>query len=61
MFGDRANGFDVFENKSEMDLEKEYLDKFCENLDVENGYSNEKEKLQEYVEDFYEKEFEVER
>ncbi|MFS7994463.1 hypothetical protein Hanom_Chr12g01106371 [Helianthus anomalus] len=61
MFGDRAKGFDVFENKSEVDLEQEYLDKFYENLDVENGYLNEKEKLQEYLEDFYEKEFEIER
>ncbi|MFS7979968.1 hypothetical protein Hanom_Chr10g00933901 [Helianthus anomalus] len=34
---------------------------FYENLDVENGHLNEKEKLQEYIEDYYEKEFEVER
>ncbi|KAJ0893364.1 putative ARID DNA-binding domain superfamily [Helianthus annuus] len=60
MFGDRAKGFDIFENKSEVDLEQEYLDKFYENLDVENGYLNKKEKMLEYVKDFYEKEFEVE-
>ncbi|KAJ0861824.1 putative transcription factor & chromatin remodeling ARID family [Helianthus annuus] len=60
MFGDRAKGFDIFENRSEVDLEQEYFYKFYENLDVENGYLNEKEKLQEYAEDFYEKEFEVE-
>ncbi|MFS8030280.1 hypothetical protein Hanom_Chr17g01532151 [Helianthus anomalus] len=61
MFGNRTKGFDIYENKSEVDLEEEYLNKFYENLDVENGHLNEKEKLQEYIEDYYEKEFEVER
>ncbi|MFS7959787.1 hypothetical protein Hanom_Chr08g00695231 [Helianthus anomalus] len=52
MFADREKGVDVFESKSKEDLELEYLDKFYENLDVENEYLNEKEKLQEYVKDF---------
>ncbi|KAJ0551156.1 putative transcription factor & chromatin remodeling ARID family [Helianthus annuus] len=61
MFGDRAKGFDVFENKSEIELEEEYLDKFYDGLDVDNGHRNDKEKFKEYVEEFYEKEFEIER
>ncbi|MFS8032259.1 hypothetical protein Hanom_Chr17g01555491 [Helianthus anomalus] len=43
MFGDRAKSVKIFENKSEVDLEEEYLDKFYKNLDVENGYLNKKE------------------
>ncbi|KAM0008126.1 hypothetical protein Hdeb2414_s0121g00803241 [Helianthus debilis subsp. tardiflorus] len=61
MFGNRTKGFDIYENKSEVDLEEEYLNQFYEKLDVENGHLNEKEKLQEYVEEYYEKEFEIER
>ncbi|MFS7987898.1 putative transcription factor interactor and regulator CCHC(Zn) family [Helianthus anomalus] len=61
MFGDRAKGVDIFEDKSEEDLEQEYLDKFYENKDVQNGFLNEKAKWQEYVEEYYEKEFEIQR
>ncbi|MFS7967207.1 hypothetical protein Hanom_Chr09g00783081 [Helianthus anomalus] len=61
MFGGRAKGFDVFENKSEIELEKEYLDKFYDGLDVDNGHRNDKEKFKEYFEDFYKKDFEIER
>ncbi|MFS7913351.1 putative transcription factor interactor and regulator CCHC(Zn) family [Helianthus anomalus] len=60
MFGGRAKGFDVFENKSEIELE-EYLDKFYDGLDVDNGHRNDKEKFKEYAEDFYKKGFEIER
>ncbi|MFS8004882.1 hypothetical protein Hanom_Chr13g01230961 [Helianthus anomalus] len=49
MFGDRAKGLDVSEDKSDEDLEQEYLDKFYENLDADNYYQNQKGKLQEYV------------
>ncbi|MFS7984082.1 hypothetical protein Hanom_Chr11g00982311 [Helianthus anomalus] len=38
MFGDRAKGVDIFEDKSEENLDQEYLDKFYENRDVENGF-----------------------
>ncbi|MFS7977687.1 putative transcription factor interactor and regulator CCHC(Zn) family [Helianthus anomalus] len=61
MFGGQAKGFDVFENKSEIELEEEYLDKFYDGLNVDNGHRNDKEKFKEYVEDFYKKEFELER
>ncbi|MFS7947651.1 hypothetical protein Hanom_Chr06g00550751 [Helianthus anomalus] len=61
MFGGRAKGFDMFENKSEIELEEEHLDKFYDGLDVDNGHRNDKEKFKEYVEDFYKKEFEIER
>ncbi|KAJ0940186.1 hypothetical protein HanRHA438_Chr02g0080551 [Helianthus annuus] len=61
IFSGRAKVFDVFENKSEIELEDEYLDKFYDGLDVDNGHRNDKEKFKEYVEDFYEKGFEIER
>ncbi|KAF5819978.1 hypothetical protein HanRHA438_Chr02g0095141 [Helianthus annuus] len=61
MFGNRARGIDIYEDKCEEELEQEYLDKFYENSDVENGFLDEKAKWQEYVEDYYEKEFEIER
>ncbi|KAJ0854737.1 hypothetical protein HanRHA438_Chr14g0665881 [Helianthus annuus] len=61
MFGSHVKGFDVFENKSEIELEEEYLDKFYEDLDVENGHRKEKEKLKEYVEGYHEKEREKNR
>ncbi|KAF5781440.1 putative transcription factor interactor and regulator CCHC(Zn) family [Helianthus annuus] len=48
-------------NKSEVELEEEYLDKFYNGLDVENRHRKDKEKLKEYVEGYYEKEFEIER
>ncbi|KAJ0734101.1 hypothetical protein HanPI659440_Chr11g0416031 [Helianthus annuus] len=48
-------------NKSEVELEEEYLVKFYNGLDVENRHSKDKEKLKEYVEGYYEKEFEIER
>ncbi|MFS7916189.1 hypothetical protein Hanom_Chr02g00174201 [Helianthus anomalus] len=54
-------GIDVYEDKCEEELEQEYLDKFYENSDVENGFLDEKAKWQEYVEDYYEKEFEIDR
>ncbi|MFS8008085.1 putative transcription factor interactor and regulator CCHC(Zn) family [Helianthus anomalus] len=36
---------------------QKYLDKFYENLDVDNGHKVEKAKLRETIEDYYEKEF----
>ncbi|MFS7949716.1 putative transcription factor interactor and regulator CCHC(Zn) family [Helianthus anomalus] len=53
MFGNRSKGIDIFEDKSKEDLEHEYLDKFYENKDVENGFLDEKTELQEYVDDYY--------
>ncbi|MFS8026350.1 hypothetical protein Hanom_Chr16g01485701 [Helianthus anomalus] len=50
MFDSRVKGFDVFENKSKIEFEEEYLDKFYEGLDVENGHNKEKKKLKKYVE-----------
>ncbi|KAF5819112.1 hypothetical protein HanXRQr2_Chr02g0073931 [Helianthus annuus] len=61
MFGSRAKGFDFIENKSEVDLEQEYLNKFYDNLGVDNGHKEEKAKLQETIEDYYEKEFKKEK
>ncbi|KAJ0557488.1 hypothetical protein HanRHA438_Chr00c11g0848601 [Helianthus annuus] len=61
MFCGKAKGYDFFEDKSEVDLEQEYLDKFYENLDVDNGHKVEKEKLRETIEDYYEKEFKKEK
>ncbi|KAM0041014.1 hypothetical protein Hdeb2414_s0011g00361241 [Helianthus debilis subsp. tardiflorus] len=61
IFSDLAKGIDIFEDKSEEDLEQEYLDKFYENRDVEYGFLDEKVNLQEYVEEFFKKEFEIER
>ncbi|MFS7909751.1 putative transcription factor & chromatin remodeling ARID family [Helianthus anomalus] len=51
----------MYENKSEIELEKEYLDKFHDGLNVENGHRSDKAKFKEYVEDFYEKESELEK
>ncbi|MFS7961458.1 putative transcription factor & chromatin remodeling ARID family [Helianthus anomalus] len=61
MFGGQAKGFDVFENKLKIELEEEYLDKFYDGLHLDNEHRKDKEKLTEYVEDFYAKEFEIER
>ncbi|KAJ0755447.1 putative transcription factor interactor and regulator CCHC(Zn) family [Helianthus annuus] len=61
MFGSRSKGFDIYEDKSEVDLEQDYLNTFYDNLDVDNGYKKEKEEFQECLEDYYEKEFEKER
>ncbi|MFS7932250.1 hypothetical protein Hanom_Chr04g00365641 [Helianthus anomalus] len=52
MFGSRAKGFDFFENKSEVDLQQEYLDKFYDNLGVNNGQKEEKAKLQETIKEY---------
>ncbi|KAF5756018.1 hypothetical protein HanXRQr2_Chr17g0809681 [Helianthus annuus] len=61
MFGSKTKGCDFFENKSKFDLEQKYLDKFYDNLDVENGHKEEKAKLQETIKDYYEKEFKKEK
>ncbi|KAJ0616103.1 putative transcription factor interactor and regulator CCHC(Zn) family [Helianthus annuus] len=58
MFGCRSKGFDIYEDKSETDLEQDYLDAFYDNLGVDNGYKEEKEKFQECLGDYYEREFE---
>ncbi|MFS7914683.1 putative transcription factor interactor and regulator CCHC(Zn) family [Helianthus anomalus] len=61
MFGSRSKGFDIYDDKSEVDLEQDYLNTFYDNLDVDNGYKKEKDEFQECLEDYYEKEFEKER
>ncbi|KAJ0654647.1 putative transcription factor interactor and regulator CCHC(Zn) family [Helianthus annuus] len=58
MFGCRSKGFDIYKDKSETDLEQDYLDAFYDNLGVDNGYKEEKEKFQECLGDYYEREFE---
>ncbi|KAM0053013.1 putative transcription factor interactor and regulator CCHC(Zn) family [Helianthus debilis subsp. tardiflorus] len=61
MFGSRSKGFDSYEDKSEVDLEQDYLNTFYDNLGVDNGYKKEKKEFQECLEDYYEREFEKER
>ncbi|KAM0028219.1 putative transcription factor interactor and regulator CCHC(Zn) family [Helianthus debilis subsp. tardiflorus] len=58
MFGCRSKGFDIYEDKSETDLEQDYLNAFYDNLGVDNGYKKEKEQFQECLGDYYEREFE---
>ncbi|KAJ0794825.1 putative transcription factor interactor and regulator CCHC(Zn) family [Helianthus annuus] len=58
MFGCRSKGFDIYEDKSETDLEQDYLNAFYDNLGVDNGYKKEKEEFQECLGDYYEREFE---
>ncbi|KAL9996426.1 putative transcription factor interactor and regulator CCHC(Zn) family [Helianthus debilis subsp. tardiflorus] len=58
MFGCRSKGYDIYEDKSETDLEQDYLDAFYDNLGVDNGYKKEKEEFQECLGDYYEREFE---
>ncbi|MFS7990519.1 hypothetical protein Hanom_Chr11g01059721 [Helianthus anomalus] len=43
------------------DLEQEYLNKLYDNLGVDDGHKEEKAKLQETIEDYYEKEFKKEK
>ncbi|MFS8027489.1 putative transcription factor interactor and regulator CCHC(Zn) family [Helianthus anomalus] len=61
MFGSRSKGFDIYEDKSEVDLEQDYLNTFYDNLGVDNGYKKEKKEFQECLGDYYEREFEKER
>ncbi|KAF5776420.1 putative transcription factor interactor and regulator CCHC(Zn) family [Helianthus annuus] len=61
MFGSRSKGFDIYEDKSEVDLEQDYLNTFYDNLGVDNGYKKEKKEFKECLEDYYEREFEKER
>ncbi|KAJ0621518.1 putative transcription factor & chromatin remodeling ARID family [Helianthus annuus] len=61
MFGAQVKNFDVYEDKSNVDLEEDYLNRFYDQFDVDNGYRMEKEKLNEYIEDYYEGEFKKER
>ncbi|KAM0047218.1 putative transcription factor interactor and regulator CCHC(Zn) family [Helianthus debilis subsp. tardiflorus] len=61
MFGSRSKGFDIYEDKSEVDLEQDYLNAFYDNLGVDNGYKKEKKEFQECLGDYYEREFEKER
>ncbi|KAF5810678.1 putative transcription factor interactor and regulator CCHC(Zn) family [Helianthus annuus] len=61
MFGAQVKNFDVYEDKSNVDLEEDYLNRFYDQFDVDNGYRMEKEKLKEYIEDYYEGEFKKER
>ncbi|KAM0063402.1 putative transcription factor interactor and regulator CCHC(Zn) family [Helianthus debilis subsp. tardiflorus] len=58
MFGCRSKGFDIYEDKSEVDLEQDYLNAFYDNLGVDNGYKKEKKEFQECLGDYYEREFE---
>ncbi|KAJ0492736.1 putative transcription factor interactor and regulator CCHC(Zn) family [Helianthus annuus] len=61
MFGSRSKGFDIYEDKSVVDLEQDYLNTFYDNLGVDNGYKKEKKEFQECLGDYYEREFEKER
>ncbi|KAJ0637710.1 putative transcription factor interactor and regulator CCHC(Zn) family [Helianthus annuus] len=61
MFGCRSKGFDIYEDKSEVDLEQDYLNAFYDNLGVDNGHKKEKKEFQECLGDYYEREFEKER
>ncbi|KAL9994969.1 putative transcription factor interactor and regulator CCHC(Zn) family [Helianthus debilis subsp. tardiflorus] len=61
MFGSRSKGFDIYEDKSEVDLEQDYLNTFYDNLGVDNGNKKEKKEFKECLEDYYEREFEKER
>ncbi|KAJ0780276.1 putative transcription factor interactor and regulator CCHC(Zn) family [Helianthus annuus] len=57
MFGYRSKGFDIYEDKSEVDLEQDYLNAFYDNLGVDNGYKKEKKEFQECLGEYYEREF----
>ncbi|KAJ0719843.1 putative transcription factor & chromatin remodeling ARID family [Helianthus annuus] len=61
MFGSRSKGFDIYEDKSEVELEQDYLNTFYDNLGVDNGYKKEKKEFKECLEDYYERECEKER
>ncbi|KAJ0840696.1 hypothetical protein HanPSC8_Chr14g0621851 [Helianthus annuus] len=61
MFGCRSKGFDIYEDKSEVDLEQDYLNAFYDNLGVDNGYKKEKKEFQECLGEYYEREFEKAR
>ncbi|KAF5774434.1 putative transcription factor interactor and regulator CCHC(Zn) family [Helianthus annuus] len=61
MFGSRSKGFDIYEDKSEVDLEQDYLNTFYDNLGVDNDYKKEKKEFKECLEEYYEREFEKER
>ncbi|KAJ0623407.1 putative transcription factor interactor and regulator CCHC(Zn) family [Helianthus annuus] len=61
MFGCRSKGFDIYEDKSEVDLEQDYLNAFYDNLGVDNGYKKEKKEFQECLGEYYEREFEKTR
>ncbi|KAJ0783745.1 putative transcription factor interactor and regulator CCHC(Zn) family [Helianthus annuus] len=58
MFGCRSKGFDIYEDKSEVDLEQDYLNAFYDNLGIDNGYKKEKKEFQECLGEYYEREFE---